>query len=130
MTKPTTQLNLLARGGLLAPDVAALFTREAEEIEAAKARAEGRDPRPVKPVSERTVLSFIDFSQPRGRSLPEGTALPNPEQRNRYETDPMPLPVLIRSRIHVWVPDPDNPAETLEHVRQALKLWYHERFKR
>ncbi len=121
--------DLLARGGLLVPDVAALFTTVRQEMEDLRVLGTFEDPQEVTPVSERTVLSFIDFSQPRGRSL-EGTGqrLAGGE-RNRYEDNPMPLPVRIRNQIPVWVPDPDNPEETLDDVRDALKAWYVERLK-
>lgn len=123
--------DLLARGGLLVSDVAAIFTDAKQEEENAKARAERRDPAQVEPVSERTVLSFVDFSQPLGRSL-VGTdrRIADPTQRNRYEDNPMPLPVRVRNQLPVWVPDPDNPAETLDDVREALRRWWHERRKR
>lgn len=121
--------NLLARGGLLVNDVADLFTEVKQELENLKARGEGRAPEPVNAVSERTVVSFVDFSQPRGRSVPAGTRLPEPGRKNRYQDDPMPLPIRIRNQVLVWVPDDDeNP--TLDHVRDALRRWYHERLKR
>ncbi len=130
-TNDNPELNLLARGGLLVSDVAALFTEAKQELEDAQAREEGRAPETVTPVSERTVWSFVDFSQPRGRSLEgSGQRLANPAARNRYEDNPMPLPRRVRGQSMVWVPNPDDPDETLDDVRRALKTWYIERLKR
>jgi hypothetical protein len=127
MTDKST-LGILSRGGLLVPDVAALFTEERQAEENALARAENRDPVQVDPVSERTVLSFIDFSQP----SPRGARPDDPSRttRNRYEDRPMPLPIRIRSQVPVWVPDPDVPDAELEDVRAALRTWWYERRRR
>ncbi len=119
-----SKLGILERGALLVPDVAALFTEELQADEDAQARRENRRPRKVKPISERSVLSYIDFSQPAGRAGRAGT---RPAVANRYEQFPMPLPIRIRNKIPAWVPDPTDPTDTLDFVRDELRRWWHER---
>jgi hypothetical protein len=97
-------------------DVAALWTREREAAERRAARAAGRDPAPVDPISAETVRKYVWESTPAEPGQPA----------RRYENHPMPMPIHPDSQRMVWVP---AAGQTMHQLRKSLRDWYRNRRK-
>lgn len=103
-----------ARPYLTTRDVAALWTLEREAAERRTARAAGRDPATVDPISIETVRKYVWESTPAGPGQPA----------RRYETHPMPMPIHLDSQRMVWVP---AVGQKMHQLRRALRAWYRNR---
>lgn len=99
------------RSFFTAAEVATIWTQERQREENDNARADGRPPTTVRPVSRRTVYTFMHRSQP---------AKPG-EKKRGYETNPMPMPVHLDPRRPIWMPEPQ---ETIADLERRLRMWW------
>ncbi len=102
---------------LTAADIAELWSAERQDEENVKARAEGRAPRVLAPISPKTVWAYHQWSMPPRSAAKRGV-------RNRYEDNPMPLATYLDPQRPVWLP---AEGRSLAELRAELVSWWHSR---
>jgi hypothetical protein len=104
----------MTRDFLATKDVADLWTKARDAAERRAARAAGRDPVILPPISPDTVREYVRRSTPAPPGAPP----------NRYQDNPMPMPAQLDPQRLIWVP---APGYTMDDVKAALRAWFLDR---